>query len=69
MDNFTWQHIEFDNGSNPYICKTEKEFKRIERKYNLIKIKDGLWHTFWLAKERNSLPIINLFDFSLLEKE
>lgn len=46
MNNFTWQHIEFGDGGNPYICMTEKEFKRIKRKYNLEKIKDG----FWFAK-------------------
>lgn len=39
---YEWQHIEFLEG-NPYICKTEKEFKRIKRKYNLVKICDGFW--------------------------
>lgn len=28
-----WQHIQYEDGSNPYICKTEKEFNRIKRKY------------------------------------
>ena len=46
MNNFSWQHIQFEYGGNPYICMTEKEFNRIKRKYNLVKIKDG----FWLAK-------------------
>lgn len=46
MNNFTWQHIEFEDGGNPYICMTEKEFNRIKKKYNLEKIKDG----FWLAE-------------------
>lgn len=39
---YNWQHITFKVG-NPYICKTEKEFNRIKRKYNLVKIKDGFW--------------------------
>lgn len=46
MDNFKWQHIQFEDGNNPYICTAEREFKRIRRKYRLVKIKDG----FWLAK-------------------
>ncbi len=33
-----WYHIKFINGSNPYICKNEKEFKRIQKKYTLVKI-------------------------------
>lgn len=39
---YQWQHIEFIEG-NPYICKTEKEFKRMQRKYKLKQIKDGFW--------------------------
>lgn len=40
-----WQHIQYEDGSNPYICKTEKEFKRIKRKYGkrLQLIEDGFW--------------------------
>ena len=58
MDGFTWQHIQFANGSNPYICKTEREFKRIKRKYKLTKIKNG----FWLAEEKNaSQVVVNYF--------
>lgn len=49
MEHFEWQHIEFTDGSNPYICITEKEFKRIKRKYNLKQIKEG----FWLANDNN----------------
>ena len=45
---FVWQHIEFSNGSNPYICKTEAEFKRLQSKYNLKQLKCG----FWMAKEK-----------------
>ena len=32
---FKWQCIFFSDGSNPYICKTEKEFDRLNKKYNL----------------------------------
>lgn len=63
MNNFTWQHITFENGSNPYICMTEKEFKRIKRKYNLEKIENN----FWFAKEKNPVIIPDLFDFSDFE--
>ena len=43
MKHFTWQLISFVDGSNPYICKTEKEFKRIKSKYVLKKIDDNCW--------------------------
>ena len=49
MKDFTWQHIEFVNGGNPYICKTKKEFKRIQSKYSLEKIKES----FWKATDRD----------------
>ena len=48
MGHFTWQHIQFEHGGNPYICTAEKEFKRVKRKYNLVKIKEN----FWIAKEK-----------------
>lgn len=40
-----WYHIQFDDGSNPYICKTEKEFERLKRKYGkrLQQIKENFW--------------------------
>ena len=50
MNNFTWQHIEFADGGNPYICMTEKAFRRIKKKYNLMEIKKN----FWLAKNTQS---------------
>ena len=50
MNRFTWQHIEFEDGSNPYICTTEKEFKRIRSKYNLVGIKEN----FWIAKNKQN---------------
>ena len=45
MENFGWQHIQYSDGSNPYICRTEEEFKRLQKKYGcaLEKIKDGFW--------------------------
>ena len=39
-----WQHIQFADGSNPYICKTEKE---LQKKYQLEMIKPR----FWIARE------------------
>ena len=46
---FKWQHIQYEDGSNPYICTTEKEFNRIKRKYGkrLQKIQEG----FWIVRE------------------
>lgn len=43
----TWKHIQFEDGSNPYICKTEKELERMKRKYDLVQL-DG---NFWSAKD------------------
>lgn len=40
---FRWQHIQFADGSNPYICTTEKKFKQMQKKYNLTQIKDRFW--------------------------
>ena len=42
---FKWQHIEFTEG-NPYICKTEKEFKRLQKKYKMVQIADGFWRLY-----------------------
>ena len=57
MKKFIWQHIQFENGSNPYICMTEKSFNYMKKKYDLVLIKDG----FWLAKQHN-----NVYDTELL---
>ncbi len=53
-----WQHIQYKDGSNPYICKTEEEFLKIYKKYGkrLQKIKDG----FYIVKEDNQ-PSESLF--------
>lgn len=40
---FHWQHIQFSDGSNPYICITERRFKQMQKKYHLKFIKDGFW--------------------------
>lgn len=48
MERFKWQHIMFEDGSNPYVCMNQKAFKQMEKKHkeNLVKIKD----VFWLVK-------------------
>lgn len=40
-----YNHFTFKSGSNPYITFTEKEFKRILKKYHgkIEKIKDGFY--------------------------
>lgn len=50
MNDFTWQHISFGDGSNPYICKTEEEFNRMKKKYGLVRIQQN----FWLAKNKQT---------------
>lgn len=30
-----WYHIEFEDGSNPYICFNEEEFKRWQKNWDL----------------------------------
>lgn len=44
-----WTHFKYENGSNPYIAKTEKEAEKIKNKYKekCIKIKEK----FYLIKE------------------
>lgn len=41
-----WKHIQFADGSNPYICKTDKEFNRIKRKYRLELIEDNFYRAY-----------------------
>ena len=38
-----YQHIEFIDGSNPYISKTEKDFKWMCEHYVLIPIAENFW--------------------------
>lgn len=33
-----WKHISFKDGSNPYICKTEEDFARMNKKYKLTRL-------------------------------
>lgn len=42
----TWQHISYSDGSNPYICTTEKKFKQLKRKYGkrMKRIKENFWY-------------------------
>ena len=46
---FRWQHIQYENGSNPYICTTEKEFKRLKHKYG--KRMERIKLNFWIVRE------------------
>lgn len=45
-----WNHIKFEDGSNPYVCKTDKELERMKRKYDLVQL-DG---NFLLAKDHKT---------------
>ena len=39
-----WIMIKFEDGSNPYICKTEEEFRRMQKKYpNMKKLSDDVY--------------------------
>ena len=51
MSYFPWQHIQFEDESNPYICKTGEEFQRMREKYAL----DHITGQFWIARNRNEL--------------
>ena len=44
----TWVHFIYENGSNPYIAITEKEVKRMFRKYRgrLKKIGENTYYIF-----------------------
>lgn len=64
MEAFKWQYIQFENGSNPYICTEEKNFKRMRRKYRLVKIEDG----YWLAKKSLSELLSELNEINDFEE-
>lgn len=38
-------HIEYSDGSNPYICFNEKELNRLRKKYGkrMVELKKGFW--------------------------
>lgn len=40
---FKWQLIQFEDGRNPYICKTVEEFERMKNKYNLEYLHGDMW--------------------------
>ena len=46
-----WKCIEYQDGSNPYICKTDTEFNRIKRKYGkrMYHMKDH----FYMVREES----------------
>ena len=48
----TWYHISFEDGSNPYICKNERELMKFVKKYGkrLVKVKD---HFYVVKKGEN----------------
>lgn len=55
-----WIVFKYENGSNPYISKTEKDFERMLKKYknNVVKISND----FYYIKENKENKI---FDFPL----
>ena len=53
-----YQHIEFIDGSNPYISKTEKDFKWMNERYILIPLAEG----FWKATDRISYQVVGWAD-------
>ena len=52
------QHIEFADGSNPYICRTEKSFKWMQDHYVLEPVDDG----FWKATDRIYYKVVGFLD-------
>ena len=52
------QHIEFADGSNPYICRTEKSFKWMQDHYVLEPVADG----FWKATDRIYYKVVGFPD-------
>lgn len=55
MKSYDWQHITFADGSNPYICTTEKAFKYMRKHYNLVKLYESCGVIYWLAKCSDTL--------------
>ena len=53
-----YQHIEFIDGSNPYISKTEKDFKWMCEHYVLIPIAEN----FWKATDRIYYKVVGFVD-------
>ena len=53
-----YQHITFIDGSNPYICKTEKSFKWMKEHYVL----EPLAKNFWKATYKISYLVVGFDD-------
>ena len=53
-----YQHITFTDGSNPYICKTEKRFKWMKEHYVL----EPLAKNFWKATYKISYLVVGFDD-------
>ena len=55
MKTYKWQHIQFADGSNPYICTSKEAFDYMNRKYNLTKLSESEMGTeFWLAEDKKN---------------
>ena len=46
---YMWQNIIYEDGSNPYICKTEAELLKLKKKYGNRMVQ--LSETSWLVKK------------------
>lgn len=50
---YPWQHIDFVDGSNPFVCTDSKEFEYMKSKYRLKPILvNGEIECFWLAESK-----------------
>lgn len=51
---YPMQHIQYSDGSNPYLCFTKKELKRLKKKYGnmMKKVKENFWYVT-IPKEEN----------------
>ena len=47
-----WQHIKFEDGSNPYICTTTEAFTIMKKRYNLVFLREVYGIGYWLAKKK-----------------
>ena len=57
-NDFRWQHIEYEDCSNPYICMTKKRFKQLQKKYGDRMVR--LHGDFWLVKKDENENHISL---------
>ena len=54
-----WNSIHFIDGSNPYICKTEKEFEKMKQRYVLQSTSEN---GFWKATHKVTYAVIGYSD-------